>query len=155
LYIQVKSPYFVVVKKISQSHYSKCLYFVTNALARKIEQIAIEAWGGVGLSPSHGYLLLLVMEAPGIQPTALSEELHLKPSTITRLVEKLEQKKLLVRTYEGKLTNVYPTPKAKELHPKLKQCVSDFLESYTSILGKDESARLIQSMNRISDKLGT
>jgi DNA-binding MarR family transcriptional regulator len=69
------------------------------------------------------------------------------------LIEKLEEKKLLVRTYEGKLTNVYPTPKAKELLPKLKQCVADFYESYSSILGKEESARLVQSMNRIADKL--
>jgi DNA-binding MarR family transcriptional regulator len=141
------------VKKTSESHYSKCIYFVSNALARKIEKIALESWEKVNLSPSHAYLLMLALNKPGIQPMALSEELQLKPSTITRLIEKLEEKKLLVRTYEGKLTNVYPTPKAKELSPKLKECVSDFYESYSSILGKEESAKLIQSMNRIADKL--
>jgi len=141
------------VKKISDSHYCKCMYFVSNALARKIEKIAVDSWEKVNLSPSHAYLLMLAIEEPGIQPMSLSEELHLKPSTITRLIEKLEEKKLLVRTYEGKLTNVYPTPKAKELLPKLKQCVSDFYESYSSVLGKEESARLVQSMNRIADKL--
>ena len=129
------------------------MYFVTNALARKIEKIAQGTWEKVDLSPSHAYLLMLVIEGPGVQPMTLSEELHLTPSTITRLIEKLEQKKLLVRAYEGKLTNVYPTPKAEELAPKLKQCVADFYASYSSVLGKDESAKLIQSMNRIADKL--
>jgi DNA-binding MarR family transcriptional regulator len=144
-----------VVKKISDSHYNKCIYFVSNAFARKIEKIAQESWGKVNLSPSHAYLLMLVIENPGVQPSELSEELHLTPSTITRLIEKLEGKKLLVRTYEGKLTNVYPTPKAKEIQPTLKQCVNDFYESYSSVLGKDESARLIQSMNRLADKLSS
>ena len=43
--------------------------------------------------------------------------------------------------------------RAEELAPKLKQCVADFYASYSSVLGKDESAKLIQSMNRIADKL--
>jgi DNA-binding MarR family transcriptional regulator len=143
------------VKKISDSHYCKCMYFVSNALARKIEKIAQDSWKKVNLSPSHAYLLMLVIENPGIQPKKLSEELHLQPSTITRLIEKLEQKKLLVRTYEGKMTNVYPTPKAKELLPKLRLCVADFYEKYSSILGKEESTKLVQSMNRIADKLAS
>ncbi len=83
---------------------------------------------------------------------ALSEELHLEPSTITRLIEKLELKKLVVRTFEGKLTNVYPTPKGKELNPRLKQCVADFYESYSAILGKEDSARLVRNITKIADK---
>jgi MarR family transcriptional regulator, organic hydroperoxide resistance regulator len=129
------------------------MYFATNALARKMEKIAVNAWKKVNLSPSHAYLLMLVLGEPGIQPTKLSEELHLEPSNITRLTEKLEEKKLLVRIVEGKQTNVYPTPKAKELLPKMKQCVADFYENYTVILGNDESGRLIKSINRIADKL--
>jgi len=129
------------------------MYFVSNALARKIEKIARNAWNKVNLSPSHAYLLMLVIDNPGVQPMALSEELQLQPSTITRLIEKLELKKLLVRTYEGKVTNVYPTPKAKIMLPKLKQCVTDFYQSYSAILGKDESTKLVNSMNRIADKL--
>jgi len=118
-----------------------------------MEKIAVNAWKKVNLSPSHAYLLMLVLNDPGIQPMKLSEELHLEPSTITRLTEKLEEKKLLVRIVEGKQTNVYPTPKAKELLPKMKQCVADFYQTYSIILGKDESGRLIKSINRIADKL--
>jgi MarR family transcriptional regulator, organic hydroperoxide resistance regulator len=148
-----KNTFLCAVKKLSDAYYNKCIYFVSNALARKIEKMAQESWDKVNLSPSHGYLLMLVLENPGIQPMVLSEELHLSPSTITRLIEKLEQKKLAARIYEGKITNVYPTPKAKELLPKLKECVNDFYASYSSVLGKDESTKLIQTMNRIADKL--
>jgi DNA-binding MarR family transcriptional regulator len=141
--------------KTSDSKYCKCLYFTANALARKVEKLALESWSKVGLSPSHAYLLMLVAEAPGIQPTGLSEHLQLQPSTITRLIEKLERKKLLIRTYEGKLTNVYPTPKGKEMLPRLKECLNEFYGRYSEILGKDESAKLVQNMGRIADKLDT
>lgn len=129
------------------------MYFSSNALARKIEKLAQESWKAVDLSPSHAYLLMLAIEQPGIQPTVLVEQLLLTPSTITRLIEKLEEKKLVIRTNEGKTTLVFPTPKGKQLKPQLDKCVEHFYSSYNSILGKDDSARLVQSMNRVTDKL--
>lgn len=129
------------------------MYFSSHALARRIEKLAIEAWKKVDLSPSHGYLLLLVIEEAGIGPSALADQLLLTPSTITRLIEKLEEKKLVVRASEGKTTQVYPTQKAKELYTRLKECLKDFYEKYSGILGKEESAKMVQGMNRITDKL--
>lgn len=139
--------------KTSESRYCKCMYFSTGALARKIEKLAIESWKPVDLSPSHGYLLMTVIEEPGIQPGALAHEMQLKPSSVTRLIEKLEEKKLVVRTSEGKITNVYPTPKAKEMHGKLKECLHRFSSSYSSVLGKEECSKMISSMNKLADKL--
>lgn len=139
--------------KTSESRYCKCLYFSANALARKIEKLANETWKEVGLSPSHAYVLTAVLEVPGIQPGNLAAEMQLTPSTITRLLEKLEEKKFIIRANEGKLTNVYPTPKAKEVRPLLKKCVVTFSAKYIDILGKDESVRFVQNINKVSDKL--
>ena len=123
------------------------------SLARKVEKMAMEIWKSVNLAPSHAYLLMAVLEEPGIQPSSLSSELHLQPSTITRLIEKLEEKKLVVRTYEGKVTNVYPTPKGKDLLPQMKECLERFYLQYTKLLGEEESMRLVRDMAKISDKL--
>jgi DNA-binding MarR family transcriptional regulator len=139
--------------KTSESKYCQCLYFTANALARKIEKLAQDSWSKVDLSPSHAYLLMMAIEEPGVQPSALADHLQLQPSTITRLIEKLEDRKLVVRTTEGKMTNVYPTPKGKELLPKLKECLNEFYSSYAGILGKEESAKLVQSMGKVADKL--
>lgn len=139
--------------KTSESRYHQCLYFSASAFARRIEKLAVESWKPAGLTPSYGYLLMNVLEEPGIQPCALAGQLQLQPSTITRLLEKLEAKKLLVRMTSGKVTNVYPTPKAKELHGKLKECIATFYTSYTAVLGKEESCRLVQGMNKLADKL--
>jgi MarR family transcriptional regulator, organic hydroperoxide resistance regulator len=139
--------------KTTESNFCQCLYFTANALARKTEKLAQESWSKVNLSPSHAYLLLMVLQEPGIQPSVLADHLQLQPSTITRLIEKLEERKLLVRTADGKITNVYPSPKGKELLPKLKECLSEFYNSYSAILGKEESARLVQNMGKVADKL--
>ncbi|MDE3253853.1 MAG: MarR family transcriptional regulator, partial [Bacteroidota bacterium] len=133
--------------------YSKCLYFTANALARKVEKLAIDNWKKVDLSPSHAYLLLLVLTQPGIAAGCAADQLQLTPSTITRLIEKLEKKKLLIRAAEGKQTNLYPTQKAKDLKPAMKSCITDFHEKYVSILGEKESDLLIQNMHTVADKL--
>ncbi|HEU4633515.1 MAG TPA: MarR family transcriptional regulator [Flavisolibacter sp.] len=139
--------------KIAESKYGQCLYFTSAALARKVEKLATKSWKKVNLSPSHAYLLMAILEEPGIQPMVLSGQLHLQPSTITRLMEKLEEKKLLVRTAEGKITNVYPTPKAKELYPKMKDCLHEFYQQYSQLLGKEDSSRLVEDMAKIADRL--
>lgn len=139
--------------KTSQSRFRHCMYFASNALARKVERLANESWQKVGLSPSHAYLLMTVIQEPGMQPGTLAGELQLKPSTITRLIEKLEDKKLAVRVTEGKITNVYATPKGRELLPQLSTCLNDFCEGYANILGKDASLKMVEDMNRLSDEL--
>jgi len=139
--------------KATDSKYCQCLYFSSNALARKMEKLANASWEKLGLTASHAYILMLAIERPGIQPSELVKHLLLTPSTITRLMEKLETRKLIVRTTEGKLTNVYPTPKAKAMLPELKECLQEFHQAYTSLLGREESSRLVGHINKLADKL--
>lgn len=150
----MKLLYLCAVMKSCDSRFSRCLYFSTGALARKVEKLAIDTWKKVDLSPSHAYLLIVVLDMPGVQPGTIAEEMRLTPSTITRLIEKLEEKKLVIRTTEGRLTNVYPTPKGKELFPKMKNCMGEFTKKYTDALGPDESVRMVQNINKLTDKLG-
>lgn len=138
--------------KCSDSKYAQCLYFASNALARKMEKLAIESWKPVGLSPSHAYLLRMVLEDPGVQPGTIAGHLQLTPSTVTRLIEKLEEKKLLIRTTEGKQTNVYPTPKAKALQPEMQKCMADFYKK-NEMFENSEYAELIASIKKMADKI--
>lgn len=140
--------------KPSESKFRECLYYAANALARKVEKLAISSWKPVGIPPSHGYLLMLVLDEPGTQPGTLAKELQLTPSTITRLIEKLEKEKLVVRTTDGKLTNIYPTPQAKALQPAMKKCIENFSSQYIKILGSQDSSRMVTNMNKLNDKLG-
>ncbi len=141
--------------KCSESKYAACLYFASNALARKMEKLAIESWKPVGLSPSHAYLLKMVLEEPGIQPGTIAGHLQLTPSTVTRLIEKLEEKKLLIRTAEGKQTNVYPTPKAKAMQTEMQKCLDDFYQKGNAIFGNEEYSQVVSSIKKMADKIVT
>ncbi|HKK45862.1 MAG TPA: MarR family transcriptional regulator, partial [Balneolaceae bacterium] len=68
-----------------------------------------EAFAKFGLSTSHVLILSLVDKNPGIQPGKLAENLYLKPSTITRLVQKLERRQLVQRNSEGRSTSIVCT----------------------------------------------
>ena len=139
--------------KASASKFCSCIYWTSGTLARKINKLAEDAWAPMGLAPGQAYLLSLVMENPGCQPLELSAELHLAPSTITRFIEKLEERKLVVRITEGKLTNVFPTQAAKKLKEKMGKCRGNFMHSFQSALGKKESEVLVKHMLQAADKL--
>lgn len=99
----------------SENMLSGNLFFLTGALSRKLNQQADEVLASVGLSTSHALLLLLIREEPGIQPGSLAEKMYLKPSTISRLVQKLERRKLVERESEGRTTSVACTAQGQEL----------------------------------------
>ena len=78
--------------------FERCIYFNTNALARKLNALWDEGFAEFGLTPSQGYLLRLVLANPGMTQQSISQELQLNKSTVTRFVNQLEKKSLLQRT---------------------------------------------------------
>lgn len=139
--------------KATESKYNQCLYFAANTLARKVEKLALESWKPVKLSPSHAYLLMMVLEQPGLQPCCLADHLQLSPSTITRLIEKLEEKQLVSRVTEGKTTLVYPSIKGVALLPLLKACAKDFHNNSCCLIEKEERETMVSNMCFLADKL--
>lgn len=137
------------------TRYSACLLFSANALARAITAIGDDEFGRFGLSYSHAYLLCDVVDQPGITPTQLSETLHLTPSTITRLVEKLEQKQLVRRESEGKKTLIYPTAAGEALRPAITEAWGRVGARYSQAVGQENVCQLTQQVFRAAQALGT
>jgi MarR family transcriptional regulator, organic hydroperoxide resistance regulator len=124
------------------SKYCGCLYYSTNALARIITKMAEDEFAITGFSPSYGYLLMSINAKPGIQPKELSEIMLLTPSTITRLIEKLEHKGIVERKNVGKITEVYPTSKSLELEPIIEEAWIKLYQRYSEILGEENGKKL-------------
>ena len=120
------------------------LYFLAGAFARQLGQQADEEFETVGLSSSHALLLLLIRNEPGIQPSGLAEKLYLKPSTITRLVQKLERRGLVEKQPEGRTTSIACTSDgedmAAEIEGKWQKLISQkeeqLGERYVSVLSE-------------------
>ncbi len=135
------------------SVYCNCLYYSANSLARLMAKMADEEFSAVGLSSSYALLLMSVNSRPGIQPKQLCCQMQLSPSTITRLIEKMEYKGFLTRKHIGRITEVYPSEKSKNIDSKIKDAWRNLYEKYSGILGEELAQKLTSDVHEASNKL--
>lgn len=144
---------FAAIMKKNPSKYCGCLYYSVNALSRLMTKIADEEFAVTGLSSSYAFLLMTVNNKPGIQPKEISEQMQLTASTITRLIEKMEQKKLLVRKSTGRSTEVFPTDKSMALNNHIKEAWKNLYNRYSELLGEAEAKKLTADIYGAVNKL--
>lgn len=116
-------------------------------------KIADEEFKSTGVSTSYAFVLMTVNEKPGIQPMEISQQMMLTPSTVTRLVDKLESKKYLRREYEGKQVKVFPTEKSLVIDKKLRDSWLNLFKKYSDILGENVSIALTTDISKAVEKL--
>ena len=97
-----------------------CLYFTASSLARAVTRMADEEFRVAGLSPSHAFLVMVVLDDPGIAQKDLGEALALAPSTITRFVDALSRRGFVERRGDGKSVRVYPAEAAHDAMPAIR-----------------------------------
>jgi len=119
-----------------------CLFFNTNALSRYLLRLAEKEFKHLKISPAHASLLLLVYDTPGISPKQLSCNLHLTPSTITRFVDVLEKKGLVIRKTKGKSAYISPSKKGLELKRAVAIAYKKLYLKYTQVLGSNTTHQL-------------
>ena len=86
------------------SMFCNCLYYSANALGRVMTRMADEEFAITGLAPSHAFVLIIVNKNQGIRPGLIAEQMQLSPSTVTRLIEKMEHRGLVLRKNVGIIT---------------------------------------------------
>jgi DNA-binding MarR family transcriptional regulator len=119
-----------------------CLCYAANALARTITRLSDDAFARTGLAPSLGYVLMTVQRKPGIQPSEVAEITMLDPSTVTRLVEKLQAKGLVRRETQGRTALIHPTPAGLALVPDLLAAWDQVFQTCAERLGPEPTRAL-------------
>jgi DNA-binding MarR family transcriptional regulator len=130
-----------------------CLYFTANTLARVISRLAEEEFRITGLSPSHAFLMMLVNDHPGIGQKDLCEQLHLAPSTVTRFIDALVHKGLLMRKTDGKLSRVSATDAGQALQEDIADAWERLHQRYAHVLGLKYGDALTAMIDDASMKL--
>jgi DNA-binding MarR family transcriptional regulator len=90
---------------------------------------------------------------PGVQPTRIAAIMQLTPSTITRLIEKMEAEGYLRRETSGRVTAVYSTARAKRLDSKLRAAWRRLYERYARALTPEFSQTLTRDIFAASETL--
>jgi len=125
---------------------SGCLYFTANHLGRIINRMAEEEFGRIGLSPTYGFLMVAILENEGATHNELSRIMHLTPSTMTRLIDKLVYKQLVIREQEGRTVRIYSTEAGKKLRGDIDKAWERLHDRYAKVLGREEGDRLTKEV---------
>jgi DNA-binding MarR family transcriptional regulator len=142
-----------VSKKATASSFSESLYFSAGALSREAEKLAIECFKPTGLSPSLAYIVLLLTKVRMTGPSFLAKSLFLSPSTMTRLLDKLESMGWVNRFVYDRVRMVELTRKAWQQEPLLFECEFAFRKRCQQLLGRENVWRLTKEMNSTTDNL--
>lgn len=108
------------------------------------------------MTPSQGYLLRLVLAQPGLTQQAISQELQLNKSTVTRFVNQLEKKSLLKRSSsEGDQREnvILPSEKALSIHSQLEALGDALYQSMCDKLGKQNLKSFVHSARKLNEQL--
>jgi len=109
--------------------------------------MAEEEFKHTGLSPSYAFLMMLVIETPGIGQKELATKLNLAPSTVTRFIDLLANRGFLYREVQGKASNIFPSDKGLELEEVINAAWKNFYMRYCEILGTEEANKLADSIH--------
>ena len=89
-------------------------------------------------------------------PRELADELNLSRSTITRFLDSLEKRDLLVRKptgKDGRELRVYPTRASKEIHQQLDDIGGNLTKLMAKMVGKDELSQMVAKLREMQNFL--
>jgi DNA-binding MarR family transcriptional regulator len=126
------------------SIFDNCMYFSTNQLARHLNSIADEAFKDSDYTATQGFTLIAIGELDKHTPSEIAEVLAMKPSTITRFLDKLVNLNLVERKYIGRNTKVELTEHGYDSLPNVKENWKKIDVKIQEMFGKDLSCKITE-----------
>ncbi|MGZ3687628.1 MAG: MarR family winged helix-turn-helix transcriptional regulator [Bdellovibrionota bacterium] len=133
--------------KADKSIYCSCLFFSANALARRMTELADSAFLKLGFPAAHAFVLMTVNRQPGITIGEIAKIHLLASSTVTRLVEKLENQGWLRREPDRRIVRVFPQAKSLSRQKELEKLWASIFDHYSSVLGRSHGNALTQDIS--------
>jgi DNA-binding MarR family transcriptional regulator len=128
------------------SYFEDCMYFSANQLARHLNTIAEEAFKDLALTPTQGFALIAVGELGKHTPSEIAAELEMKPSTITRFLDKLEKLEFVERTYQGRQAHIEITPAGTDELKKIYESWRKIDLKIQEVYGKETAEALTKGI---------
>lgn len=126
--------------------FDECLYFNLATLNRQITKIWNDEFSLLGMSPSHGYLLVAIEKNPDLSQKDLSELMDLDASTITRFIDVLFRKKLIDKSGVGKGARYSITMEGNTVASRINVMLDKLYADMQSTFGKQNLSHFVTSL---------
>jgi DNA-binding MarR family transcriptional regulator len=136
--------------------FDQCLYFNASALARLVEREWAVVYSELGLTPAQGYVLRVVLSAPGCLGSEIADRLGIARPTATRLIDSLARKKLVARRQgksDAREWGVYPTRSGKTLEASIADASAQITRRLKTKIGAEVFDSTIVGMRKIRKAL--
>lgn len=110
----------------------------------------------LGVTPAQGYTLLALPETGNVTMNELSVRMRLANSTMTRMVDPLIQKGLLVREpdpEDRRIVRVRLTEQGQEVKIRLKQAMQDLFSQILKDIPEGERETIVQSLETLKQSI--
>lgn len=132
--------------------FDHCLYFNSTALARSVERVWTQAFAAFNVTPSQGFLLRCVLEAPGSNQHVLASELAISRPTATRIIDGLQAKGLIERraaSHDARHMEIYPTARAEAMKAELNAASAEVTRQLKKLLGPETFENTVSQLRKV------
>jgi len=140
------------VQKIPDERYDLQILQALRRIMRAVDMYSKRLSIKYAITTPQLVCLLTIVESKVITVAALAKQIHLSPSTVVGILDRLEDKKLIHRkrdTHDRRLVKIKPTTKGKEAAKSAPSPLQDKLVEALSRLSNLEQAAISLSLSKI------
>lgn len=126
-----------------------------NIISRCAAQYRNERLENSDLNGCQCTYIINICKNPGISQDELADMIYINKSNVTRQLSALEENGYITRSLresDRRVTEVYPTRKALDILPEIKEFLHIWNEYITSDLTEEEKQQFFTLLERIADK---
>jgi DNA-binding MarR family transcriptional regulator len=123
------------------SHYIQRIQSALHIMFQKMQPEMLESMNAQGVTPTQLFVLGFLSKQGSCKISQLAEQMDVKPSAVTFMVDRLEQHKLVRREHDTKdrrVVNISLTKQGEEKFKKVLEERKATVERYLSHLTKEE-----------------
>jgi DNA-binding MarR family transcriptional regulator len=110
----------------------------------------------IGLHRAQGFALFYLGHREGMPQSEIARGLHLSAASVTSLLQRMERDGWVVRQTDAadqRVSRVYLTPKARDLHREAHASFHEFERELTAALSEAERAQLRALLQKVHARL--
>ncbi len=112
----------------------------------------------IGLHRAQGFALFYLGHRQGMPQSEIARGLHLSAASVTSMLQRMERDGWVVRQTDAadqRVSRVYLTPKAKELHREAHVCFHELERELTAALSEAERSQLRTLLQKVHARLAS